>query len=112
MIRTLPFCAGLLAVAALTPAVASDIELERCTLEGSTGIASAEARCGWLTRPENPEDPDGTQLKLRLVVVPALSPNPKPDALTVINGGPGGSSVDMYADMATTFSTCNPSMAA
>jgi pimeloyl-ACP methyl ester carboxylesterase len=104
MIRTLLLFAGLLAVAALAPTAAADIELDRCILQGGTGIASADARCGWLMRPENPNEPDGSVLKLRLVVVPALSPNPKPDALTIINGGPGGSSVDLYADMAATFS--------
>jgi len=91
MIRTLLLLAGLLAVAALAPAAAADIELNRCILQGGTGIASADARCGWLMRPENPNEPDGSVLKLRLVVVPALSPNPKPDALTIINGGPASS---------------------
>ncbi len=103
MIRLLPSCAGLLALSWLMPAAAG-LALSPCILDGGTGIASAEARCGWLTRPENPEAPEGTQIRLRVAVVPALSPNPRPDALTVINGGPGGSSIDMYADMAATFS--------
>ncbi len=100
--RTLTACACLL-IAFSHPALA--IELERCTLAGSTGIASVEARCGWLTRPENPDQPEGRSIDLRVVVVPALSPTPRPDALTVINGGPGGSSIDMYADLAATFSS-------
>lgn len=79
------------------------LELESCTLDGSTGIASVEARCGWFERPENPDDPESRPIRLRLAVVPALSPNPKADAFTVINGGPGGSSLAMYADMAGTF---------
>lgn len=99
--RTLSACACLL-IAFSTPARA--LELERCILSGSTGIASVEARCGWLTRPENPALPEGRSIDLRIAVIPALSPNPRSDALTVINGGPGGSSVDMYADMAATFS--------
>lgn len=106
--RTLAACACLfftaLSCAAGNAAAASGIELERCTLSGSTGIAAVEARCGWLSRPENPEQADGAAIDLRIAVIPALSPNPRPDALTVINGGPGGSSVDMYADMAATFS--------
>ena len=102
--RTLAACVCLLATL-FSPATSVAVELERCTLAGSTGIASIEARCGWLTRPENPEEPDGTTIDLRIAVIPALSPNPRPDALTVINGGPGGSSVDMYADMAATFAT-------
>ena len=102
--RTLAACACLLIASAIAAPV-SALELERCTLSGGMGIASVEARCGWLSRPENPDDPDGAAIDLRIAVVPALSPNPKPDALTVINGGPGGSSVNMYADMAATFSS-------
>jgi pimeloyl-ACP methyl ester carboxylesterase len=103
--RTLLACAFLLAITTGTfAAEAPDIALSRCTLEGGTGIASIEARCGWLSRPENPDAPDGRKIDLRVAVIPALSPNPQPDALTVINGGPGGSSIDMYADMAATFS--------
>jgi len=98
--RTLTACACLL-VAFATPSFA--IELESCTLSGGLGIASVEARCGWFTRPENPAAPEGESIDIRIAVIPALSPNPQPDALTVINGGPGGSSLDMYADMASTF---------
>jgi pimeloyl-ACP methyl ester carboxylesterase len=100
--RTLTACVCLFATL-LFPVTSAALELERCTLAGSTGIASVEARCGWLTRPENPAEPDGATIDLRIAVIPALSPNARPDALTVINGGPGGSSVDMYADMAATF---------
>lgn len=99
--RTLAACACLLI--AFAPTVGA-LELERCTLSGGAGIAAVEARCGWLTRPENPDDPEGATIDLRVAVVPALSPNPLPDALTVINGGPGASSIEMYADMAATFS--------
>jgi len=79
--------------------------LEDCTLGGSQGIAKVEARCGWLERPEDPSDPSSTPISLKVAVVPALSPNPQPDAFTVINGGPGGSSIDMYADAVHVFST-------
>ncbi len=99
--RTLSACACLL-IAFAVPSLA--VELQSCTLSGGTGIAAVEARCGWLTRPENPAEPDDGSIEIRIAVVPALSPNPRSDALTVINGGPGGSSLDMYADMAATFS--------
>ena len=96
--------ACLLAIAALSCAASIQaLELEPCTLNGSTGIAGVEAKCGWLQRPENPEAPDGTKIRIRVAVVPALSPNPKPDALTVINGGPGGSSLELYADLSGAF---------
>ena len=90
--RTLIACVCLFA-ALLSPVTSAALALERCTLAGSTGIASVEARCGWLTRPENPDEPNGRTIDLRIAVIPALSPKARPDALTVINGGPGGSSV-------------------
>ncbi len=79
------------------------LALEACTLAGGTGVASVEARCGWFERPENPLDPEGHKIRLRVAVIDSLSPKPLPDAFTVINGGPGGSSLDLYADMAASF---------
>jgi pimeloyl-ACP methyl ester carboxylesterase len=78
-------------------------DLEDCELGGSGGLARIEARCGWFERLENPSDTDSATIFLKVAVIPALSPNPKPDAFTVINGGPGGSSIDMYADSADVF---------
>ena len=83
----------------------AEVVLEDCTLDGSIGIANVEARCGWFERPENPADPDSTPIRLRVAVVPSLSPDPAPDAFTVINGGPGGSSLNMFADMARVFTS-------
>jgi pimeloyl-ACP methyl ester carboxylesterase len=81
----------------------AEFTLEPCTLSGSTGLGSVEARCGWLDRPEDPDDPDSRTISLRVAVIPSLSPDPLPDAFTVINGGPGGSSLEMYADSAGVF---------
>jgi pimeloyl-ACP methyl ester carboxylesterase len=83
----------------------AEVVLEDCTLDGSIGIANVEARCGWFERPENPADPDSTPIRLRVAVVPSLSPDPAPDAFTVINGGPGGSSLNMFADMSRVFTS-------
>lgn len=101
----LAIAACIFASSLATSAALAALELETCTLHGSTGIASVEAECGWFERAENPDDAGATTLRLRVAVIPALSPNPKADALTVINGGPGGSSLDMYADMAGTFAS-------
>ena len=87
----------------LAQAISAGPAAEDCTLGGSLGIASVEARCGFLERPENPSDPDSARIRLRFIVVPSLSPNPLPDAFTVINGGPGASSIDLYADSAGVF---------
>lgn len=85
------------------PGAATELSLEPCTLGGSLDVSGVEARCGWFERRENPEDDSSPTISLRVAVVDALSPNPKTDALTVINGGPGGSSIDLYADMSGAF---------
>ncbi|MCZ6853548.1 MAG: alpha/beta fold hydrolase [Gammaproteobacteria bacterium] len=82
----------------------SRLSLEPCTLTGSFGVGQVEARCGTLIVAENPEDADGPTLELFVAVIRSLSANPKPDALTLINGGPGGSSVQLYVDMYRVFS--------
>lgn len=83
---------------------AKTLSLEPCTLTGSYGVGQVEARCGTLNVAENPADPDGPTLELFVAVIRSLSANPKPDALTLINGGPGGSSVQLYVDMYRVFS--------
>lgn len=87
----------------LSGAAAAPPDLERCELAGSHGVGRAEAWCGWLPRPENPAEPGGTQIKLFIAKIPSLSPEPAPDAFTIINGGPGGSSVSLFVDLAPAF---------
>ena len=91
------------AMLSLTAQLAVGLELEDCTLTGSQGVSTIEARCGWFERPEDPADPDGATINLRVAVVPSLSRTAQPDALTVINGGPGASSLDFFVDSAAVF---------
>jgi pimeloyl-ACP methyl ester carboxylesterase len=101
--------AALTAVAALatpdaasTPAAGPPATSE-CTLKGARGYGTVQAQCGVLVRPENPLAADGATVELAFARIPALSPRPQADAFTVINGGPGGSSLEMYADLASAF---------
>jgi pimeloyl-ACP methyl ester carboxylesterase len=50
-------------------------------------------RCGYLTVPENHAAPNGRTIKIAVARVKATSPNPKPDPLVYLNGGPGGTAV-------------------
>ena len=85
---------GLLAIAHAT------VEFTPCELEGSTGYSRTPALCGTFTVPENPAEPDGMQIDLFVAKIASLSPTPQPDAVTLINGGPGASSVSLYVDLA------------
>lgn len=88
--------------AAQAPAQAG-LVLEDCQLTDALGLRSRAARCGTLHRPEDPQRPDGPQVPLHVAVIPALTPSPADDALTVIAGGPGGASTDFYVSFAAAF---------
>lgn len=53
------------------------------------------AECGELLVKENPADINSREISLNILRLPAISPAPKQDPLFLIQGGPGGSSVDM-----------------
>ncbi|MCZ6659687.1 MAG: alpha/beta fold hydrolase [Gammaproteobacteria bacterium] len=91
----------LLALLSFVPTHA--IDMSECVLKGAGGYGTVNAECGVWVRPENPDDPLGPTIELAVARIPALAPQPLPDAFTVINGGPGGSSIEMYADLARAF---------
>jgi pimeloyl-ACP methyl ester carboxylesterase len=59
-------------------------------------LPAAFGRCAYLEVPENYANPDGPVLELFVARIEALTSNPAPDPLVLINGGPGGSAVDLY----------------
>jgi pimeloyl-ACP methyl ester carboxylesterase len=72
--------------------------LTPCTISGDLPIrAEAEALCGTLTVPEDPFNPGGRQIDLRVAVVPALASDPSPDPLFVLAGGPGDAATRFFA---------------
>lgn len=77
---------------------------EPCELRGSGGQGRVAAECGYFHVPEDPDEPDGRTIELFVTRIPALTPEPAADAVTLINGGPGGSSVSMYVDLQAAFS--------
>jgi len=54
-----------------------------------------DAECATLQRPENPTKPDGKQIEIFAARLAATTANPAEDAFTLIQGGPGGSSIDL-----------------
>ena len=106
MSSSLKSCRGLAAAAVLVVccavhvAVASPaLPLQECRIDDNT----TSARCGWMTRPENPDAPHGASVRIRVVVVPALRLRAEPDPLVVLSGGPGQSANDFYGAVGGAF---------
>ena len=79
------------------------LALAPCELHQPQGLTLTQARCGQLAVPENPADPHGRRIELRIAVVPAVSTRKRPDPLFVLAGGPGMAATDFYASVAPVF---------
>lgn len=58
------------------------------------GIAN-ELQCGSIKRPLDPAQPQGTQIDVHFLVVPAMARNKQPDPVLMLAGGPGQSAIDL-----------------
>jgi pimeloyl-ACP methyl ester carboxylesterase len=57
-----------------------------------TGLdLGAEFTCGYLTVPENRDDPDSPMIRLAVATLEATAPDPHDDPIVFLTGGPGGS---------------------
>lgn len=86
---------------------AATVSLEECQLSAPGLATRLPAQCGHLTVPENPQDPSGRQIELRLAVVPAVSRSPAPDPLFFLTGGPGQAATESYLQLASAFDRIN-----
>ncbi len=59
-------------------------------------LPAAFGHCLRLQVPEDYSGPDSGHLELFFARIPARTANPAPDPVLLINGGPGGSAVDLY----------------
>lgn len=66
---------------------------DTCYVEG----VSDRLNCGFVTVPENPNRPDGKQIQVHYVVLPAVKNVNHEEALLAIAGGPGQSAIDNAA---------------
>ncbi|MDT3321002.1 alpha/beta hydrolase [Shewanella sp. SP1S2-4] len=75
--------------------IASNIanNTDTCYVEG----VSDRLNCGFVTVPENPNKPDGKQIQVHYVVLPAVKNVNHEEALLAIAGGPGQSAIDNAA---------------
>jgi pimeloyl-ACP methyl ester carboxylesterase len=79
------------------------LTLSSCKLEDPSSVAVVLAECGDLAVPENPADPTGRRISLRVARVPAISRRKQPDPLLVLAGGPGMAATTFYASASFYF---------
>jgi pimeloyl-ACP methyl ester carboxylesterase len=79
------------------------LELTECRLQHPQRLLSIEARCANFEVPENPAEPAGKRIPLRVAVVAALNRRAAADPLFVLSGGPGQAATDFYAATAPAF---------
>ena len=60
-------------------------------------VFGPEYTCGRLTVPENRTKPEGKQISIPVARLKSSSPNPKPEPLLMLTGGPGGSRASLSA---------------
>ncbi len=102
----LPLAALLLAAGACAPAAARSLgtlEFKPCTLTAEGLSQTVEAQCTTLAVPEDRAQPDGRQIELAIAWVPSSSPDPKPDPVFMLAGGPGQSAKESYPMVAGAF---------
>ncbi len=56
--------------------------------------ADMVVECGFLSVPEDRSDPNSRDIQLAVAIVHTLSPNPLPDPLVYLAGGPGGAALE------------------
>jgi len=75
---------------------AARLELKPCTIQG----VSVPVRCGTYEVFEHREARSGRKIALKVVVLPAIGPNPAPDPMVYFGGGPGESATEYATGLA------------
>lgn len=84
-----------------------DLELLPCELPSPLGGRAVKAECGRLKVAENPQQPDGRQISLRIAKVPARAAKALPDPVFLFAGGPGQAATEAYPIVAHVFHEIN-----
>ncbi len=86
---------------------APGIELETCELLVPGTPLSTVGECGWLEAAENPDEPDGRKIRIRVARVPAKGRVAEPDPLVFFAGGPGQSATESWPIVAGALQKLN-----
>ena len=80
------------------------IAFEPCSLSTPMSRTSLQAQCGWLEVAENPQQPQGRKIKLRLAwLSPENEADAEADPVFMLAGGPGQSALQSYQQMDVAF---------
>jgi pimeloyl-ACP methyl ester carboxylesterase len=75
-------------------------EPARCMFDLPDGFTEGQnIDCGYLIVPKFHEDPGGPVIRLAVAIIRSADPNPAPDPLVMLQGGPGGSAIDTYTSL-------------
>ncbi len=72
------------------------LTLETCQLVVPGTAITAMAECGWFEVAENPEEPSGKKIRLRVARIPAMGRDSEPDPLIFFAGGPGQAATEAW----------------
>lgn len=62
-------------------------------------VEGRDVQCGTLSVPAHHADPNSRTLKLAVAIIKSTAEAPAPDPLVMLQGGPGGSTIDTYAPL-------------
>jgi pimeloyl-ACP methyl ester carboxylesterase len=71
-----------------------------CAFELPPGaVEGQDVECGFLTVPERHAEPGGPSIRLAVAIIKASGNTRAPDPLVMMQGGPGGSTIDTYLQL-------------
>lgn len=87
---------------AAQPFMVGHLILSPCTVGARTaeGLPTVSAHCAAVSVPEDWGHPQGRQIRLRVAIVGAEAARPDADAVTFLDGGPGGAASEDYPAVA------------
>lgn len=86
--------------AARPPRQSGDYRPAACPLEIPPGAREGrDIECGYLSVPEQHRQPGGKTIELAVAIIKSARPSPAPDPLVMMQGGPGGSTLDLFVPL-------------
>lgn len=89
--------------APLASAAPSAAGIQPCRVEGLPN----ELQCGIVQRPLDPSHPEGVQIDVHYLIVPAMARNKQPDPVLLLAGGPGQSAIGVAPALLPRFTRLN-----